>query len=271
MPHQALTETDLDLIRMHGHVEVLDGITVSRVPDNPGYRWGNCLHLPGQPDIDDLDRLIQLARDTFLDQPLSTHVMLRWHGDPIESRLEEAAKNRGMQVDAGRVMHALNLVEIQADGVMIRPLDIERDWQEIVALNVACDPEEIDGVADYIAFKEGQRLAWQAWVATGSATWWGAYIDGVLVGQAGMVRCPGRRGRFQSVESHPEFRRRGVCSMLVSTMGRHALEELDCDMLLMGVNPDGMALHIYAKLGFILGKWQNSLTILHNTCVAGQS
>ena len=50
--------------------------------------------------------------------------------------------------------------------------------------------------------------------------------------------------------------------MLVSAIGRHALADLECDLLLMGVNPKAMALHIYAKLGFALGKWQNSLTLL---------
>ncbi|MBM43458.1 MAG: hypothetical protein CMJ36_00375 [Phycisphaerae bacterium] len=257
-----LTETDLHLVRLHGRVEVVDGITVVRVPDNPGYRWGNCLHLASPPAASELQNLIQLARDTFEDQPESSHVMLRWDGEPVDPDLEARALELGMQVDAGQVMHATALQPVEAEGVSIRPLHIEDDWEDIVALNIACDPEEIDGVADYIAFKEGLRRAWQAWVATGSATWWGAFIEGRLVGQAGMVCCPEQRGRFQSVETHPEFRRRGVCSMLVSTIGNHAMSELGCTTLLLGVNPKGLALHIYAKLGFTLGQWQNSLVLL---------
>jgi GNAT superfamily N-acetyltransferase len=262
MPHTALTETDLDLIRMHGHVAVVDDLVVSRVPDNPGYRWGNCLHLPRAPEIDQLDLLIQTSRELFRDQPMSTHVMLRWHGEPIEPELEAAAITRGMLVDSGQVMYADQLKEVQSEDISIRRLDLDQDWPEMVALNVRCDPEEIDGLPDYIAFKEGLRRAEKAWISAGHASWWGAFIDGRLAGQAGMVQCSQRRGRYQSVETHPDFRQRGVCSVLVSTIGRQALAEKECDLLLLGVNPKAMAIHIYAKLGFALGKWQNSLTLL---------
>ena len=78
--HAILTETDLHLVRLHGCVEVVDGITVSRVPDNPGYRWGNCLHLPTPPAASELENLVQLARDTFEDQPEGDHVRHRWDG-----------------------------------------------------------------------------------------------------------------------------------------------------------------------------------------------
>ena len=41
---------------------------------------------------------------------------------------------------------------------------------------------------------------------------------------AAMVDCPDGMARFQSVETHPDHRRAGVCSTLVSTVGRDALE-----------------------------------------------
>lgn len=260
-PVAVLTQTDWHLVRLHGHVEVVNGVTVLRVPDNPNYRWGNCLHLSAAPTLDELHDLVELARDIFGDQPEIRHVLLRWDGERIEADFAAAAKDRKMGVDSGRVMHAVDLVDVSAQGVSIRPLDLARQWEDIIALNIACDPEEPDGLADYMAFKQGLRRAWQAWAATGDAIWWGAFIDDTLVGQAGMVCCPGRRGRFQSVETHPDYRGRGVCSSLVSTMGRHAVAVLGCETLWMGVNPDGLAQHLYAKLGFEFGAWQNSLIL----------
>jgi GNAT superfamily N-acetyltransferase len=256
-----LTETDLHLVRLHGRVEELDGITVVRVPDNPGYRWGNCLYLPAPPAPDELVDLIQLSRTVFADQSLSTHVMLRWDGAPVPAELAAHAETLGMRMDSGQVMRASCMDSVQDSGVEIRPIDMELNWADIVALNIACDPEEIGGVPDYIAFKEGLRRAWQAWVQSGDAIWWGAFIDDRLVGQAGMVHCPGNRGRYQSIETHPEFRRRGVCSSLVSVMGNLALQEEWCDTLLLGVNPAGLAVHLYDRLGFTLGNWQNGLVI----------
>ncbi|MDG2200830.1 MAG: GNAT family N-acetyltransferase [Phycisphaerales bacterium] len=262
MPHRALTETDLHLIRLHGHVEEIDGITVARIPDNPGYRWGNSLHLPAPPCEQDLDTLIAMSREVFSDQPETRHVMLRWDGAAITDGLAAHAATLGMSVDSGQVMHADMMEAVHGPDLEIRPMTMQAHREEIVALNIACDPEEIDGVDDYIEFKEGLRRAWLAWEHSGDATWWGAFIDGRLVGQAGMVRCPGGRGRFQSVETHPDFRRRSVCTTLVSTMGNHALAQPWCDTLLLGVDPLGLAIHIYDRLGFRLGQWQVGLVIL---------
>jgi ribosomal protein S18 acetylase RimI-like enzyme len=261
-PVAVLTETDRHLVRLHGHVEMVGGVTVHRVPDNPGYRWGNCLHLPAAPALHELQDLVELARKIFGNQPESRHVMLRWDGVRIDAALAAAAQDQKMEVDSGRVMHALTLKDVSAQSVSIRPLDISSEWSDIVGLNIACDPEEPGGLADYLAFKQGQRRAWQAWAAAGAAVWWGAFIDDRLVGQAGLVCCPGGRGRFQSVETHPDYRGRGVCSSLVSTIGRHATEELGCESLWMGVNPEGLAQYLYAKLGFEFGAWQNSLVLL---------
>ena len=44
-------------------------------------------------------------------------------------------------------------------------------------------------------------------------------------------------------------------------MGNLALQEEWCDTLLLGVNAEGLAVHIYDRLGFTLGNWQNGLVI----------
>jgi len=260
MPHRALTETDHHLVRLHGSVERIDDVIVTRVPDNPGYRWGNCIHLPSEPSADELERFIERARDLFSDQPESTHAQIRWDGEFIPDALLQRATELGLKHDCGQVMHADAMTIVEIDGIEIRPLDMERDWEHIVELNIACDPEELEGTPDYVAFKQGLRRAWRAWERSGDAVWWGAFIDDRLAGQAGMGRCPGRRGRYQSVETRPEFRRRGVCPALVSHMGDHALRELDCELLLLGANHLGLAIHIYRRLGFVAGRWQHALS-----------
>jgi len=53
-----------------------------------------------------------------------------------------------------------------------------------------------------------------------------------------------------------------VDPVVCTAMGDLALQEAWCDTLLLGVNPKGLAVHIYERLGFALGNWQNSLVIL---------
>ncbi len=44
----------------------------------------------------------------------------------------------------------------------------------------------------------------------GMASWFGAFMDGQLVGDLG-VFCEGIVGRYQNVGTHPEYRRQGIC------------------------------------------------------------
>ncbi len=44
-------------------------------------------------------------------------------------------------------------------------------------------------------------------------------------------------------------------------MGRHAVVVWDAKPYGLVVNPGGLAQHLYAKLGFEFGAWQNSLVL----------
>jgi predicted GNAT family acetyltransferase len=52
------------------------------------------------------------------------------------------------------------------------------------------------------------------------------------------------------VETHPEFRRRGICGTLVYESARHALGSLGAERLVMVADAHYHAARIYESLGF---------------------
>ena len=249
-----LTRTDLEMADVDGQVEEVDGIVVVRRRNNPGYYWGNYLLLPAPPQAAEFDDLIERSRNLFDDQPEVKHVLLRWDGASLSETARERATELEMTADGGVEMIATALVAPESGEVEIRQLDLDRQRQEIVALNIACDSTEEGGSAEYRLFKERIRNSWWVWQRAGIASWWGAYIDG------GLVRCSGC-GRFQAVETHPSCRRRGVCSSLVAAVGNRALTDGGCRTVVLGADDEGPALALYRRLGFEMGETQRSLLL----------
>ncbi len=256
-----LTRTDLDMAAVDGVVDSLESCIQVRSPQNPGYYWGNYLLLPTAPEADQLEGWIDRFREQFHDYPEVEHVLLRWDGAPLAPSAQAAATDLGMTEDSGPAMIATRLSSPENLDVEVRPLDFEGEFDRIEKLNQQCDPNESLGSEQYQLFKERTRQSWRQRVRTGLATWWGAFVEEQLVGQCGMVFCSDRLGRYQAVETHPDFRRRGVCSTLVVTVGQHAMQSGGCRALLLGADGEGPALGLYRRLGFETDTVQRSLLL----------
>jgi predicted GNAT family acetyltransferase len=81
--------------------------------------------------------------------------------------------------------------------------------------------------------------------------WFGAFLDDVLVSQLGLVSASPGLARFQSVETHPAHRGRGLASTLVHAASQFGFAELGAQTLVMVADPDYVAVRIYRALGFI--------------------
>ena len=65
--------------------------------------------------------------------------------------------------------------------------------------------------------------------------------------------------RFQSVETHPEHRRRGLAAAVVHAAGEHALATYGIEVLVIAADADGDAIRIYRRLGFADAERHNTL------------
>ncbi len=80
--------------------------------------------------------------------------------------------------------------------------------------------------------------------------WFGAFADGQLVAQLGLVAAGPGLARFQAVETDPAHRRRGLAGSLVHHTSRYGLSTLGVGTLVMVADPDYYAVDLYRQIGF---------------------
>jgi predicted GNAT family acetyltransferase len=84
----------------------------------------------------------------------------------------------------------------------------------------------------------------------GHGSWFGAFVDGDLVAQLGVITDGSGVARYQNVETHPAWRRRGLAGTLVWQAGRHALDTVGASTLVIVAEPLADAIRVYRTLGF---------------------
>jgi ribosomal protein S18 acetylase RimI-like enzyme len=246
--------TDLILLACGGELIDRGDYIVVRSPQNPHYWWGNFLLWRRPPAAGDLERW----RERFAAElPGARHMTFGW--DAPDGATGELAPfvAAGFAVARAIVLtaRALTPPRPSAAPLTIRPLHSDDDWQQATANQLRCaDHPAVD--AELV---NAQMRRYRALAASGLGAWHGAFSDGRLVGDLGLYG-DGGVGRFQNVETHPDFRRRGVCQTLVYEVSRRALAS-GIATLVMVADPDYHAARIYESLGFRAAEEQLGLEL----------
>lgn len=222
---------------------------VVRSPHNPDFYWGNFLLLAGAPRPGESERWLIAFGSEF---PDARHVAIGVDapdGDPGAVAELVAA---GLTVEVDTVLQASSLTEpAVANGrATFRPLLTARDWGQASTLRqVVATADGFDSSAHQLFLEhqidEGRRLA-----GGGHGHFFGAFASGRLLALLGLVTDGTGVARFQSVETHPDHRRRGLASMLVYQAGQYGLREMGARTLVIVADPSGPAIGIYRALGF---------------------
>lgn len=240
--------TDLAILRRGGS-QVSDGgdHLVVRTPANPAYWWGNFLLLSAAPEGDEADHWLARFAAAF---PSAEHVAIGVDGvDGDVARLTPFAE-RGLRVEASTVMTATSVHEPERPNreAVYRRFDSDDDWAQSVELELATDDEhEPEAHREFVTRKVATD---RALVETGNGGWFGAFLDGRLVSQMGLIADGDGLARFQSVQTHPDARCRGLAGSLVHRVSRYGFDELGARTLVMVADPDYPAIRIYRSVGF---------------------
>jgi GNAT superfamily N-acetyltransferase len=242
--------TDLIFSRFGGRVIDRGDYLVVLTPDNPGYRWGNFLLFAEPPREGDFARWRRLFAEEVGSPPEITHVVFGWDG--VDGELGEVAPFReaGFRLEESVVLTAgqVRLPPKVNDEIEIRPLRKDWEWREATLTQIACrDPEE--DLAGYTLFKERKMASYRHMAEAGLGGWFGAFWEGRLVADMGLFQ-DGDVARFQAVETHPDFRRRGICGTMVHWVARYGLTHMGAKTLVMIADPNYHAARIYESVGF---------------------
>ncbi len=241
--------TDLALLRMAGSdVDDRGDHLVVRSPQNPTHWWGNFVLVSGVPERLHSDRWLERFHAEF---PDAAHAALGF--DAVVGTTADLAgfAERGLRVEAATVMTATAVHEPPRPNsqATYRMLVSNDDWAQSVALRVACNDEHEPASFEQYAARHVRSR--RAAVEEGHGAWWGAFVDDRLVSQMGLFASGHGLARFQSVETEPAFRGRGLAGTLVHRVSEFGFSDLAATTLVMVADPDYLAIRLYRSLGFL--------------------
>jgi len=244
--------TDLALLRAGGSVvEDRGDHLVVRTPSNPEFWWGNFLLLARVPPPEACEGWLARFEAAF---PGAGHVAI---GFDRPSGLEAPRADlswfhaRGFAVTTEVVLTASALAEPDRrdETAVHRPLRSDDDWAASIDLRMRCRDEGLEPQG-YRRFATARAEAHRRLVSQGHGEWFGAFVDGMLVSQMGLFRIEPGLARFQSVETDPAYRRRGLAGSLLRHVGNWGFATLGVATLVIVADPEHHAIAMYRKAGF---------------------
>jgi ribosomal protein S18 acetylase RimI-like enzyme len=212
---------------------------VIRTPQNPDFWWGNFLLLRSMPERDDT------WLDTFAAEfPGSRHLTL---GVDVTDATD-AGTLAGMRGQLLAVLTAESVSEppFPHRSAVVRPLASEDDWQQAALVRAEISAGTPGA---YPQFLRARVAAERALTEAGHGWWFGAFVDGELAATLGLITDGSGLARYQNVETHPAFRRRGLAGTLVWKAGEHALRS-GARTLVIVADPAEGAIRVYRSVGF---------------------
>lgn len=265
--HSLGYRTDLIFAAFDGEIHERGDFMVIRTPSNPGFYWGNFLLFAHPPAPGDHVRWRRLFAEEIGTPPVVLHETFGWDTIDGASGDVQPFLDAGFQLDRSQVLTTDNVrpPRHRASGLTVRTLTSESEWETALLNQIRCRPEEHEESA-YRLFKERQMARYREMSAAGRGQWYGGFLEGRLVADLGIYRA-GNVARFQSVETHPDYRRRGVGGTLVFEAARDALHRMGVSTLVMVAEERSPAARLYQTIGFQpaeiqvgLAKWAPAAT-----------
>lgn len=246
--------TDLALLTAGGSaVEDHGDHLLVRSPHDPTHWWGNFLLLDRAPSAQEAPRWLDRFVQAF---PAASHVAFGVDG--TDGQVSDLAPwtALGLVAEAAAVMTARSVGPPRRTAAAeYRALVSDDDWAQSVELRVRCH-DGPEGTAAFRAHATAQVQTRRTMVEAGHGRWFGAFHDGALVCQMGLFAGGPGLARFQSVETHPEHRRRGLAGSLVHHVSTYGFDVLAARTLVMVADPGYHAIDLYRSLGFAASEVQ---------------
>jgi ribosomal protein S18 acetylase RimI-like enzyme len=246
--------TDLAILALEGS-QITDrgDHLVIRTPGNPNYWWGNFLLLRDLQPGSGSGWMARFAAEF----PDAQHMALGL--DELDVRALDPGELPGMTVERNSVMTATSVHAPPHPNTeaVFRALEGDADWRQSFDLAAAVYAGE---PGDDTEFLTAQLAARRALTEAGHGAWLGAFLDGALVSQLGLIMVEPGLARYQSVETHPAARQRGLAGTLVWHAGATALTG-GTATLVMVAEPEDVAIRVYRSVGFTVTEPQ--LSFIH--------
>lgn len=254
---------------------------VVRTPSRPDHLDGNVVDVLAPPQPEGVAGL--LSRVARLMEPVGVgHVQVRFElpvGVPLEPDLRVAFEQEGCVLSVERILELHHDVEVPGMALELRRLALPATALD-VAPGAAQDADRDDDLrSDMVTerrwhaaavldrYAQGEDVpTWRMWdehgaawnrrrirelAALGRADVWLASRHGMPVASLVLLRDLDGLAVVEDVVVHPAHRRRGIARTLVAAALAHQQQARPTERVLLGTDPDGVALALYGGLGFL--------------------
>ena len=238
--------TDVMLRRMVGaSVEERNDFLVVRTPANPTFYWGNFLLLPAPPRVGEPAKWVAAFAAEF---PAAEHVAIGVDGvdGALGAADEMAALGFGKDVSVVLTTDALTSHRPADPALDVHVLKTDDEWAQSVEFRIAVDEDYSPGHREFVVRRAAE---FRSLVEAGHGVYVGAFVDGVVRAGLGLFAEDGL-ARYQSVETHPDFRGRGLASALLVEAARLVQQQQQVDRFVIVADASYHAIDIYRRLGF---------------------
>lgn len=242
-------QTDLFFHRFTGIVFEYPDYIVVKTPTNPTFFWGNLIYFKRPPQADSLSQWKSLFMDHFSTMSVD-HMTFSWDSLAGETGEIDSFLVDGFTFEKSIVMSVGNVVLPARfnSSLEVRTIETEAEWNAVVENHVQCRAAHFEETP-YRKFALRQMADYRLMIKKNKGVWLGAFSEGRLVGDLGIFAEDGL-ARFQSVGTHPDFRRQGVCTSLIYQAARFAIEKMNVHQLVIVADPHYHAAALYESLGF---------------------
>ncbi|MFH1322143.1 MAG: GNAT family N-acetyltransferase [Bacteroidota bacterium] len=276
--------TMLHILSFHSNITDKRDYIVIKTPDNPHHHWGNFLMFPSAPKEGDFKYWQYLFNQEFGHISGVSHIAFAWDsiegkaGD-IESFIEAGYTFELDDVLTAGQLHApakynSDISVLNSQGlenpeglnseISVRQIVSGEDWGKVYDFQIYCSGKQED--KDYIKFVHKRMQGYKKMSEVGLGGWFGAFSGSELVAHAGLYqalpqrnRTEGKPGRFHLPETHPGYRRRGICSFLLFKISEWGLNEMGFNTFVIVADQAGFAGKVYKSVGFEVTEYGASL------------
>ena len=248
--------TDLIFAAFDGEITDRDAYLVIQTPKNREFYWGNYLLFAQPPQAGDFEKWRAIFKKEIGKPPDVKHQVFGWDTVRGETGEIEAFLQAGFRTTRDTVMtcDAPHPPARASTEICVRALKEEADWAQALENTIICrEPEFTE--REHRIFKQKQMKRYRMMAAAGLGDWYGAFIGERLVADLGIYH-DGEVARYQNVETHPDFRRRGIAGTMVYEASRQAIKKYELETLVIVAEEGSGAARLYQSLGFRVTEMQ---------------